>query len=157
MYTSDQLEFVGATVWKNLIETYYDLVYSPVPTDTTKGPVGKLLTPDVTPPTTTVGFSGTITVGQAITATWVVTDTESKPSNTVLWYQPPQGQWAPVLTLTASSGTFSFTWPERCESGLAVRSTDNAGNEEPWRPDNVLMARVAVCERLYLPWVLNGY
>jgi parallel beta-helix repeat protein len=152
-YTGDQLQFVSSTVWGGLINTYYHAVSSPVPTDTTGGPVGTLLTPDFTPPQTVITSTGAFTVGQAITITWGTTDTQSGLGSTTLWYQSPAGQWTTVMTQTGDSGVFPFSWPANCESRLAVLSTDKAGNSEAPGSANAINVKVQICERVYLPIV----
>lgn len=153
MYAGDQLQFVSSTVWGQLINTYYNVVSSPVPTDTIGGPVGILLTPDFTPPQTVITWTGAFTVGQAITITWGTTDAQSGLGSTTLWYQSPAGQWTTVMTQTGDSGIFPFTWPANCESRLAVLSIDKAGNSEVPGSANAINAKVQICEHVYLPIV----
>jgi len=161
MYTADQLQFVGDTAWGDLIETYYAVVASPVPTDAPKGPVDGLITPDITPPQTTITVSGDFVAGATITVTWVATDTQSGASAATLWRRPFLGQWAPVSSPQGgASGTFAFALPlalcERCLNELAVRTTDEAGNVEPLEHgSNIQAIFVQPCNALYVPVTLK--
>jgi parallel beta-helix repeat protein len=158
MYSSDQLRFVGDTAWGDLIDTYYDVVSSPVPTDTTEGPADGLQVPDVTPPQTIVTITGAFTVGETISVTWVATDTQSGVDGATLWHLPPYGQWAPTLTQTGSSGVFPFTLPERCRTGFAVRATDKAGNMESLDSgSNMVIVNVQPCSYSFLPLIFKSY
>jgi hypothetical protein len=158
-YSDDQLQFVADTSWGALINTYYEVISSPVPAGTTEGPVPGLLTPDVTPPRTTITATGTFAVGEAITITWVATDSQTGVDGATLWHRPPHGQWTAVLTQTGSSGTFSFTFTtlsEACMNKFAVRAFDNAGNVESLDSGlNMIFVNVQGCQ--YLPLVCRRY
>ena len=154
MYSGDQLQFVEDTAWGGLIATYYDVVSSPVPTDTTEGPVDGLLTPDVTPPQTTITVTGAFAVGETITVTWVATDTQTGVAGATWWYRPPRGQWTAVLTQTGSSGVFRFTLSHACVNGFAVRAIDKAGNVEPLDSgSNMIAVNVQPC--IYMPLIFK--
>jgi hypothetical protein len=156
MYASDQLQFVEDASWGTLIDTYYRVVSSPVPTGTTEGPVNGPQNPDVTPPQTTITVTGAFTVGKTITVTWVATDTQTGPLSGTLWHQPPSGSWSAVLTQGGSSGVFTFVLLTGGENRFAVCSTDRAGNLEPPNhgPNTVV---VPVKARVYLPLILKRY
>ena len=154
MYTSDQLQFVGDTSWKNLIGTYY--AASTVPTNTTGGPVIGLQEPDVTPPQSMVTPQGIFTAGQSITLTWVATDTQTGVTGASLWHQLPGGSWDEVETHSGLSGTFSITLSFMCINSLAVRAVDQAGNIEPiGHGANTVKIDTAYCARF--PVFFRGY
>jgi parallel beta-helix repeat protein len=154
MYSGDQLQFVGDTAWGGLIATYYDVVSSPVPTGTTEGPVDGLLTPDVTPPQTTITVTGAFAVGETITVTWVATDTQTGVAGATWWYRPPRGQWTAALTQTGSSGVFPFTLSHACANRFAVRAIDKAGNVEPLDSgSNMIAVNVQPC--IYMPLIFK--
>jgi hypothetical protein len=156
MYSSDQLQFVGDTMWGELIDTYYDVVASPVPTDTTEGPVDGPQIPDVTPPQAIITVSGTFAVGEAITVTWVATDTQTGVAGATLWHWPPRGEWTATLTGTGSSGVFPFTLTEACLNSLSVRAIDKAGNREPLDSgSNRIVLNVQPCIYTYLPLIFK--
>jgi hypothetical protein len=155
-YSSDQLQFVGDTMWGGLIDTYYDVVSSPVPTDTTEGPVDGPQIPDVTPPQTIITVTGTLAVGEAITVTWVATDTQTGVAGATLWHCPPRGEWTATLTQTGSSGVFPFTLSDACMNSLSVRAIDEAGNREPLdTSSNMVVINVQRC--IYLPLIFKHY
>ena len=154
MYASDQLQFVGDTAWGALIDTYYRVVSSPVPTGTTEGPVNGPQNPDVTPPQTTITVTGVFTVGETVTVTWVATDTQTGLTSGALWHQSPSGSWTAVLTQGGSSGVFTFVLLTGGENRFAVCSTDRAGNlEPPNHGPNTVVVRVEA--RVYLPLILK--
>ena len=154
MYASDQLQFVEDTAWGALIDAYYRVVSSPVPTGTTEGPVDGPQNPDVTPPQTTITVTGVFTVGKTITVTWVTTDAQTGPLSGTLWHQPPSGSWSAVLTQGGSSGVFTFVLLTGGENRFAVCSTDKAGNLEPLNHGpNTFVVRVEA--RVYLPLILK--
>jgi parallel beta-helix repeat protein len=159
MYTSDQLQFVGDTSWKNLIDTYYTAA-SAVPTNTTSGPVTGLQEPDVTPPQSVITPTGTFLAGQIITLTWVATDTQTGVTGASLWRQLPGGSWTIVEAQIYPSGkflsgSFSFTLPFMCINNLAVRAIDRAGNNEPiGHGANTVAIDTAYCARL--PVIFRG-
>ena len=155
MYSGDQLQFVGDTAWGALIDTYYDVVSSPVPTNTVEGPLDGLQIPDVTPPKTTITAIGAFTVGEAIAVTWVATDTQTGVTGAALWHRPPRGQWTAVLTQTGSSGVFPFTLSKACTNSFSVRAVDRAGNEEPLG-SGCNVVSIKVHGRLYLPLILRA-
>lgn len=156
MYSSDQLQFVGDTSWKNLIDAYYAAAASTVPTSTTTGPVNGLQEPDVIPPQSMVTLQGQFTAGQIITLTWIATDTQTGVMNASLWHQLPSGSWSNVSTQTGSAGSFSFTLPFTCINKLAVRAVDRAGNVEPiGQGANTVSIDTAYCARL--PVLFRGY
>jgi len=157
MYTSSQLRFVSDTAWGALIDTYYRVISSPVPTETTQGPVDGLQPPDLTPPRTVVAISGTLAVGQPISVAWAATDAQSGAQAATLWHRPPGGLWTSVLTQTGSSGAFLFSPAEGCQHRLAVQAVDRAGNLEPVENgSNVAIVEVYPCRR-YLPVVMRRY
>jgi hypothetical protein len=155
-YSSDQLRFVGDTVWGELIDTYYDVVDSPVPTDTTEGPVDGPQMPDGTPPQAIIMVSGTFAVGEAITVTWVATDTQTGLAGATLWHRPPREEWTATLTGTGSSGVFPFTLTEAWLNSLSVRAIDKAGNREPLDSgSNRIVLNVPPCIYTYLPLIFK--
>ena len=155
MYSSDQLQFVGDTAWGDLIATYYDVVSSPVPTDSTDGPAGGLLEPDVTPPQTVITVIGALTVGEAITVTWVATDTQTGVAGATLWHRLSKTRWTAVSTQTESSvGWFTFTLSAGGENSFSVRAFDEAGNVElPASGSNMIV--ISVQSHIYLPLILR--
>jgi parallel beta-helix repeat protein len=156
LYSSDQLQFVADTAWRALVETYYTIVSSPVPTNTTEGPIDGPQIPDVTPPQTVVTLisTGPFAVGEAVTVTWVATDTQTGAAGARLWHRPPWGEWKAGATQEGSSGAFSFTLSEECMNGFAVRAFDAAGNIEPRDSgSNTVHVNVEGC--IYLPLILR--
>jgi hypothetical protein len=143
-YTSSQLTYVGATKWKDLIDTYYHIVATPVPTRTDGGPLN-LLPPDNVPPqTTTIVVSAVVRLGTVITITWTSTDIQravngnkingSGVTGADLWYRPPGGFWKPAPqnpTQGGTSGMYSFLLDTPCGYRFAVRANDRIGNYEP--------------------------
>jgi hypothetical protein len=153
MYSNDQLQFVGDTSWKSLIDTYY--AASIVPTHTTTGPVNGLQEPDVTSPQTIVTPQGNFTAGQTITLTWIATDTQTGAARASLWHQLPNGSWSSISSQEGSSGTFSFTLSFMCINKLAVRAVDQAGNVESVEHGaNTVKIDTAYCVRA--PVILRG-
>jgi len=153
-YTCDQLRFACDTAWPALIDAYY-AVATAVPTDTTAGPVDGLLPPDITPPQTTVAFSGTVGLGQTVTVTWTSTDTQSGVLSAALWHRPYHGPWTPVAAeVVGASGLFTFTISQRCLQHLAVRASDRCGNvEPPGSALNTVEIDIQPCGLAYLPLV----
>lgn len=154
LYTCEELQFVCDTSWEDLIHAYYEAASSLVPTDTTAGPVRGLLPVDVTPPHSTMVVSGSLDPGVVLSVTWVATDTQSGIDSVILWHRPSAGPWAAALTQTGTAGVFPFTLLERCDSRLAVRATDRAGNVEAL-DSGENAATVGRC--LYLPLVLREF
>ncbi len=158
MYSGEQLQFVEDTAWGGLIDTYYDVVSSPVPTATTEGPVDGPQTPDVKPPKTTITITGQFAVGETITVTWVATDTQAGVAGAALWHRPHSCQWTSVLTQTGCSGAFHFSLSNRCMNGLSVRAVDKAGNVEPLSSgSNTIDLNVQPCSYIYLPIVFKNH
>jgi parallel beta-helix repeat protein len=157
-YTPDQLRFVADTSWDGLIDTYYRVISSPVPTATTEGPVDGLQRPDVTPPKTAITVTGALQYDQPLEVSWSTTDAQSSVSGATLWHQPPHAAWQPVLTQTGTSGVFVFTPSQWCRNGLAVRAIDKAGNRERLESGrNTAWITIAPCYQLSLPLLLKGY
>jgi hypothetical protein len=143
---------VGDSAWGSLIDSYYDVVASPIPTGTTEGPVDGLQRPDITPPATHISLSGTLAVGENITVTWSAADTQSGVTAATLWHRPPRQAWQSVTTQTASAGAFPFSLSQWCGNGFAVRAVDGAGNVEPlFGKSNTVIVDVAPCSYKYLP------
>ncbi|MFL5804064.1 MAG: clostripain-related cysteine peptidase, partial [Roseiflexaceae bacterium] len=150
MYSCSELQFVCASSWRGLVDTYYRVSASPIPTSTHSTPIEGLsgiLPVDITPPTSTIRVSGNVfTAGTPITITWTITDTQLDTSgniiagsgvvNATLWYRPFGLDWRPVPASTQANnpGKFVFTPPVRCIVGLAVLGRDKVGNLEP--PDH---------------------
>jgi hypothetical protein len=148
-YTLDELQFVADTKWKALINKYYVVRGSPVPTSTTEGHVDGVQIPDVTPPTTTMTITGILKAGQAITVTWAATDTQTGVVSATLWHMSHLDPWTAVMTQTGSSGVFLFTLHQQCPQELVVRATDHAGNIESF--DAAVRLHC-----LYLPAILKN-
>jgi hypothetical protein len=158
MYSPDQLQFVDATAWDALIDTYYAVVSSPVPTATTTGPVDGLQAPDITAPKTTITLTGALTVGQTVDITWVSFDAQTGVFSATLYHLPPHGKWTPVETQAASSGVFPFTLSQWCRNGFAVAAVDKAGNAESLDSgSNTIIVEVPPCNYRYLPIVLTDH
>jgi parallel beta-helix repeat protein len=155
MYTCEQLQFVCDTSWAGLINTYYELVPTPVLTGTTTGPVDGLLPPDITPPSTVINITGTPEIGQDIEIAWASSDHQAGVREASLWHHPSHGEWASVGPSQAgSSGLFSFTLSDICENQFAVRATDQAGNLEPLGSGaNIVVIEVQPCYPQYFPVV----
>jgi parallel beta-helix repeat protein len=159
-YSCDEIEFACDTAWRGLIDTYYDVIASTVPTDTTEGPVDGLQPPDVTAPQTVITVTGALTIGQQINVEWHATDAQAGIESATLWHRSPDGQWASVgLTQTGEGGTFSFTLAQGCENGFAVRATDAAGNVESLSSgSNTAYVDIYPCIRyIYLPLTVKAY
>jgi hypothetical protein len=132
MYTTGQLAFLQDTNWGTLIDTYYHVIETAVPTTTTKGPATGLLPPDIAPPQTAITVTGKLAAGQEVTITWAAMDTQTGVTGAALWYRTISGTWVNAgLTQPGASGTFHFLLPTGCSIGLAVRATDGAGLVEP--------------------------
>lgn len=157
VYSCEQLQFVCDTGWGELIDTYYEMALSPVPSDTITGPVSGLLAPDLTPPQTTITVTGTWAVGQVIRVVWSAADTQAGVSEAALWHRPPGGQWGQVGSpQPGSSGAVFYTLSKGCENGLAVRATDKVGNQEPVASgSNMVTVVVSPCIPVYLPVILR--
>ncbi|MCP4361101.1 MAG: PKD domain-containing protein, partial [Chloroflexi bacterium] len=133
LYTANELQFVADTSgWASFIDTHYEVLATPVPTNTPNGPVDGLQAPDFLPPTTTIAFSGPSTAGAVITITWVTTDTQTGVYSTTLWHKLNNDDWVnPHPTQTTLSGVFTATLG--CGiNRFSVRATDVAGNVEPF-------------------------
>lgn len=157
-YSSDQLQFLADTAWRALIDAYYTAIASPVPSSTAEGHIDGLLTPDVTPPRTTIMLTGTFVVGEVITITWVATDTQTGVAGAMLWLHRPPAQPVAVLVQGGSSGVFTSTLAlsQGCLSGIAVRAFDGAGLIEPWDSGaNMEMIRMEPC--VCLPLIFRRY
>jgi hypothetical protein len=158
LYTCDELRFVCDTSWDVMIDSYYQVAASAPPTDTTAGPVDGLLPPDISAPQTVVTAAGTIDFGEAISVTWVSTDTQAGVGGATLWHLPPGGSWTAVLTQTGFSGVFVFTPSQRCENVFSVRAVDRAGNIEPLDSGtNVAAVDLQPCGCVYVPLVLRRH
>jgi hypothetical protein len=170
-YTGSQLSYVGATKWKDLIDTYYNIVATPVPTSTAGGPIDGLLPPDILPPQTIITVTSTVTDSQsvfprgaAITISWAATDSQLGVDGSVIagsgvtgadiWHYPPGGPWKPVPqdpTQGGSSGTYSFILNAPCNYRFAVRAIDRIGNREPLEHGANLASIYSVVCPVYLP------
>ncbi len=147
MYTSDQLQFVGGTPWKALIDTYYSS--TSISTNVITGPIGGLQEPDVTPPQSLIIAQGQFTAGQPISLTWTASDTQTGVMSTTLWRRVSSGSWSSLFSQIGSSGSFSFTLPIACTSSFSVRAVDKAGNVEPIdHRDNMITINTSYCVRL---------
>lgn len=157
MYSRDQLQFVNDTAWKGLIDAYYEVVSTPVPTSTTEGPVEGPLMPDVTPPQTAITVTGTFAVGEMITVTWSATDTQTSVAGVVIWRYRPPAPWMIVRVQPGASGVFTstLTLAQGCTNGFAVRAFDGAGNVEQWSGANTALIMVEPC--VCLPLVSKNY
>ena len=155
MYTPEQLQFASDTAWDGMIDAYY-AVAAPVPTATTQGPVTGLLTPDVTPPQTSITLTGALTRDQSIDIVWHSVDRQTGVAQATLWHRPPRGTWTAVMTQTGSAGAFPFTLSQWCENGFAVQAVDQAGNIEPMEHGaNLQIIEVQPCHYLFLPLTLK--
>jgi parallel beta-helix repeat protein len=155
-YTGTQLLFVADTGWRALIDTYYNVVSSPVPTGTTEGPVDGPQVPDLTPPQTAITVTGTFRVGEAVTITWTATDDQTGVAGAMLWHQQPPDQPTAVLIQIGSSGVFTDTLvlSQGCVNSFAVRAFDRGGLIEPWdNGSNIISVRMEPC--VCLPLVLK--
>jgi parallel beta-helix repeat protein len=156
MYSSDQLQFVGATSWKALIDAYYHVVASPVPTNTTSGPVQGLQNPDVIAPQSLMTIQGKFTAGQSITLTWTAVDTQTGVISATLWHRVPSGSWSHVSSQFGTAGSFTYTLPFACQDTLAVRAVDAAGNIEAFNSGaNTTSVSISPC--MYFPILAREY
>lgn len=153
LYTSDQLEFVGNTTWKTLIDTYYDVVATPVPTMTMDGPISGLIAPDITPPETVIAITGLLRVGQPIHIAWTSSDAQAGVDTVTLWRRAVGGAWVALDTRPGASGVFDFTPTKGCRQTFAVQATDRAGNVEPLENGQNTKSVFVVPCRLSLPKV----
>jgi hypothetical protein len=148
MYSCNELQFVCTSPWKGLIDTYYRVASSPIPTSTHEMPIegqSGILPVDKTPPQTTITMTGSLTFpfGQTISIPWSATDALSDTNgNSIdgsgvvsasLWYRTPSLDWQPVPNTkqTGTGGIFHATIPARCGVLLSVRAVDKVGNVEP--------------------------
>jgi parallel beta-helix repeat protein len=155
MYTSDQLQFVGATAWKALIDDYYQVVALPVPTTTVTDHVPGLQIPDVTPPQSWLDVQGQLTPGRTITVTWTAVDSQTNVVSATLWHQVAGGSWHSVATQEGTAGSFNYTLPFTCKDTLAVRAVDVAGNVEAVQHEtNNVVVTITPC--LYFPILARG-
>jgi hypothetical protein len=170
-YNANQLRFVADTGWGELIRSYYREYGETIPIGTTQGPVGIPLEPDTIAPITTISITDKPLISQTITINWSasdpVTDTVDGTSGVrgaLLWYRAPQGSWVPREAQEGTSGTFTLTLEHRCANGVAVTTTDRAGNRavgsdadgnlEPlYQSSNLLIINVPNC--LQLPLILQ--
>jgi hypothetical protein len=140
-YTTTQLLFVSDTTWESLIDKYYKIVA--VPTGTTNGPIGGLLTSDSIPPQTTITITGRLDLSQTIRIEWSATDKQldvhgnridgAGVTGATLWWQPPppQKEPMPIATQGDVKGAFTFTLTKRGCNILSVRAIDQVSNIEP--------------------------
>ena len=157
MYTCDQLTFVCDTGWGALIQRYYDVMASFVPTNTADGPLGGLLPPDVTPPKTTITIKVDLAADRESRIIWVATDAQAGVDSATLWYRPAGAGWIDTgKTQTGSAGEFSFKLADSCGDGLAVRAVDKAGNTEPLGKRNNTVPRLGFCTQLWLPLIMHN-
>ncbi|HSN76214.1 MAG TPA: clostripain-related cysteine peptidase [Anaerolineae bacterium] len=155
LYTSEQLQFVGDSTWKTLIDTYYDVVASPVPTVTTTGPISGVIEPDITPPASVIALSGSLVVGQPIHVAWTATDAQAGVDQVTIWHRSPLRMWTPLATRPGASGVFDFTPATGCQQMLAVQAVDKAGNVESLESgQNTASVFVAPC-RINFPKALR--
>jgi hypothetical protein len=157
MYSTDQLRFVADTGWDTLINTYYEttLIY----TETTTGPIGVPLDPDVMPPQTVITTVGVPMIGEGIYIAWSAGDTQSGVVGATFWHRLPGEAWQRVgLTMPVSSGIIPVQLSTICQHSIAVRGIDRAGNLEPLNNTrNILTFDVMPCIRLYLPLLMREY
>ena len=131
-YNAQQLNFLQNNAWNALIDSYYQVILPSVPTDTTSGPVSGLLSPDTSPPQTTIAVTGAPVAGQVITVSWTATDTQSGIASAALWFQPLGQEWQDSgLAQSGTSGVFILHLPGGCAYRIAVRAIDQAGNLQP--------------------------
>jgi hypothetical protein len=130
-YSSNQLLFLQDTSWGGLIDDYYQVIASPVPTDTTLGPASGLLIPDITPPQTVISLTGTYLPGQTVKVAWSSSDAQTGLAGASLWHKAYNDSWTNTgLYQSGDSGNFSIKLTRPCWNGLAVRAVDKAGNLE---------------------------
>jgi hypothetical protein len=153
---------VRDTQWKGLIDRYYQIIASPIPTSTPDGPVTPFLPTDVIPPTSTIKISPfAFILGKPITVTWTITDTaldiegKSIPGTGVvsvtLWYSATGTTWIPIPASTQGglAGQYRFTLPASSKIELSMRAADKVGNlEAPKHGKNSL-----IITRVYLPTI----
>lgn len=157
MYSCDQLQFVCDTSWGELIDAYYDMAASPVPTRTTQGPMKGLIQPDVVAPQTVVTSTSPILPNETVTLTWASTDgAGSGVAGATLWYSPTFGQWTAISTQTGASGLFTFALSRLCKQRLAVQAIDRSGNRELLDSGANHVIIDLPCSLIYLPLVLRG-
>lgn len=151
-YTASQLDFVRDTHWGEMIAEYYAIVESPIPTDTTRGPLKGLLMPDVVPPYTVITITGIYTAGNEIAIQWSASDLGSGVSGAELWHQALGEEWRIASSPQSGlSGTFTFGLTTGCTLGLAVRGIDKAQNFEAYDDDeNNTYLYVDYCTQLPL-------
>jgi parallel beta-helix repeat protein len=142
-YSSTQLQFVRDTQWKGLIDRYYQIIASPIPTSTPDGPVAPFLPTDVAPPTSTLTVSPNgFGAGNSITVTWTITDTQldiegkripgSGVVSATLSYSTNGSTWVPIPASTQGGlgGKYRFILPASSRIELSLRAIDKVGNLE---------------------------
>ncbi|MEM7032927.1 MAG: clostripain-related cysteine peptidase, partial [Chloroflexota bacterium] len=129
-YSAEELEFVADTVWDELIDHYYELVSSPVPTDMVTTSVDGLQIADITPPRTAISITGDLKLGQPLQISWTSVDTQTGVVSATLWHRPNHGLWTPIMTQSGSGGAFAYTPLSGCKNNIAVQATDASGNIE---------------------------
>jgi hypothetical protein len=161
LYTPDQLIFLQDTSWESLIDAYYVITETLVPTTSPGRPVGDLQIPDVTAPQTgIIPPPGSYGLGDTIEVSWATTETQSGLDSTTLWYRPSQfADWEISTTVPAEQGNSAqFTIPYICDLELAVTGTDQSGNMETIGGQNRVFLTLSTCNRTYLPIVRHaGY
>jgi parallel beta-helix repeat protein len=150
-YTSNQLQFVADTHWKGLIDTYYQVAGTGIPTDTTSGPAAGLQPTDFAAPHTVVTVTQELDDGiPVITLNWESTDSGSGVDHVTIWYRAQDGTWEELTTKTGSSGSYELKLFGVCDVALAVTGTDRAGNQEAFQ-EGVNMLELLPCKKMYLP------
>lgn len=148
-YTSSQLAFVGDTKWKDLIDKYYTIAATSIPTSTAARPTDSLMTPDILPPQTTLVVTSNVApLGATIRIGWSASDAQidaegkttdgSGVTGADLWYRPPGGSWA-VYPHNPTQGLppepYEVVLDVRCNYSFSVRAVDAVGNREPLEHD----------------------
>ena len=153
IYSPEELLFVdNVPAWDSLIDTYYELVLTPVITFSPESPVVGLQEVDITPPQTMVTTSVVSESDGFVTILWSSIDSQNDVvSGTLLYKHVSSETWINSgLTQMGSSGEFNF--PLACgRIEYAVIAEDDVHNVELIHNKNVSFSE-ATCY-IHLPFI----
>ena len=153
IYSPEELSFVAdVPIWDALIDSYYELISTPVLTHSPEGPVAGLQEVDVTPPQTTITVSTSITSGEFITISWSSADSQTDVVSATLLIKPALSETWINSGLTQLDSSGDFVVPLTCgRVEYAVIAADSVGNIESIQNNNRGFSQTPCL--LYLPFV----